>query len=224
MDARRTTTAIALAALLAWLPAQADAQEGDVYVEGRGGIALGLGDVSELTEPGPTFGVELGYWLEDRLAVTVGGDASFLQGEDRAPSEGIAIDVPDMRLFHYTVGLQIAATPRESPLSIRFGGGVGATTFRTDEYPASFLAGLPLGVEAPEDGEFDETQLTFQGNLSVGYQVSPRFAIFAGTRPYLGLTDRGETEFFHEAVSAVDERGFETAWDLPIHAGVRVGF
>lgn len=57
----------------------------------------------------------------------------------------------------------------------------------------------------------------------MGYQVSPRFAIFAGTRPYLGLTDRETTKFFHEAVSSVDERGFETAWDLPIHAGVRIG-
>lgn len=45
MDARKTTTAIALAALLAWIPALADAQEGDVYVEGRGGIGLGLADV-----------------------------------------------------------------------------------------------------------------------------------------------------------------------------------
>lgn len=224
MHARKTITAIALAALLAWLPAQADAQEGDYFIEGRGGIGLGLGDVSELTEPGPTFGVGLGYWIQDRLALTVGGDASFLPGEDRAPDEGIAIDVPDIRMYHYTAGLQIAVTPRESPFSVRFGGGVGATTIQTDEFPQSFLAGLPLGVEAPEDGEFSETQLTFQGNLSVGYRASPRFGIFAGTRPYLALTDRDETEFFHQAVSAADERGFNTAWDLPIHAGVNVTF
>lgn len=224
MNARKTTTALALAALLAWLPAQADAQEGDVYVEGRGGIGLGLGDVSELTEPGPTFGVEIGYWLEDRLALTVGGDASFLPGEDQAPAQGIAIDVPDMRYYHYTAGLQIAVTPRENPLSVRFGGGVGATTLQSDAFPASFLGGLPMGVEAPEDGEFDETRLSFQGTLSLGYDVSPRFGVFAGTRPYLTLIDRQETEFFHEAVSATDERGFETAWDLPLHAGVRVEF
>lgn len=224
MDARKSTTAIALAALLAWLPAQADAQEGDFFIEGRGGIALGLGDVSELTEPGPTFGAELGYWVQDRLALTVGGDASLLPGEDRAPSEGVAIDVPDMQIYHYTAGVQIAVTPRENPFSVRFGGGVGATTYQTDAFPASFIDGLPMGVEAPEDGEFSETQLTFQGNLSVGWDVSPRFGIFAGVRPYLGLTDRGETEFFHQAVSAVDERGFETAWDLPLHAGVNVEF
>lgn len=224
MNARKTTTAVALAALLAWLPAEAEAQQGNFFVEGRGGIGLGLGDVSELTEPGPTFGLELGYWLDDRLAVTVGGDATLFQGEDQDPSEGIAIDVPDIRMFHYTAGLQVRATPHDNPFAVRFGGGVGATTIDTDQFPAAFLAGLPLGVEPPEDGEFHTTEPTFQGNLSVGYDVSPRFSIFAGTRPYVALTDRQETQFFHEAVAAVDVRGFNTAWDLPVHAGVRVDF
>lgn len=224
MNARKTTTALALAALIAWLPAEAEAQQGNVFVEGRGGIGLGLGDVSELTEPGPTFGVDIGYWLADRLALTVGGDATLFQGEDADPDGGVAIDVPDMRMIHYTAGLQVRATPRDNPFALRFGGGVGATTIDTDEFSTAFLAGLPLGVEPPEDGEFNTTALTFQGNLSVGYDVSPRFSIFAGTRPYVALTDREETQFFHEAVDAVDERGFDTAWDLPIHAGVKVGF
>lgn len=224
MNARKTMTALALAALFAWLPAQAEAQQGSVFVEGRGGIGIGLGDVNELTDPGPTFGAEVGYWVLDRLAVTVGGDASLFQGKDQDPSEGIAIDVPDIEMYHYTAGVQVRATPRDVPFALRFGGGVGATSISSDPFPSGFVDGLPLGVEAPEDGELSTTELTFQGNLTAGYDVSPRFSVFVGSRPYVALTDREETQFLHEAVDSVDERGFDTAWDLPIHAGVKIDF
>lgn len=232
MTTRRAGTAtFVLAALLAWLPMQAEAQQERFFVEGRGGIAFGLGDVGFVTDPGPTFGADIGYWVHDRIAVTVGGDASLLTGADRDLSQDAAadgtrvfIDVPDMDLYHYTAGLEILVTPRESPLEVRFGGGLGASTIQTDEFPSSFIAGLPENVQAPEDGEFSQTDFTLDGRVQVGYDVSPRINVFAGTRAYLAFPSADETEFFHQAVEEADAQGFSTAWDLPLHAGVKIGF
>lgn len=232
MSARRVGTAVfALAAMLIWLPAQADAQQEQAFVEARGGVGLGLGDIGYITDGGPSFGVEFGYWVHERVAVTIGGDASFLRGadqdlSDRADSLGTRVffDQPDMDFYSYTAGLQLLLTDPAEALEVRLGGGVGASTITTDQFPSDFVAGLPEGVEAPEDGEFSDTRVTVQGNLLVGYDVSPRFNVFAGTRPYLAFTDEDTTQFFHEAVEEADERGFGTAWHLPLHVGVKIGF
>lgn len=232
MDARKTgsTTVLVLAALLAWLPAKAEAQQ-QFFVEGRGGIGIGIADMGALTDPGPTFGLELGYWLNDRLAVTVGGDATFLGGADRDLSDAAAedenrvfTDVPDMRLFQYMAGLQVLVTPPENPFEVRLGGAVGASTIQSDAFSASFLNSLPGDVEVPADGEFSQTQLTFQPNLSVGYQASPRFTVFAATRPYVALMHAEETEFLGRAAEDADPQGFDTAWNVPLQAGVKIGF
>lgn len=234
MSTRKVGTALlAVAALLVWLPAQADAQQESFFIEGRGGIGLGLGDVGFITDLGPTFGADIGYWLHDRVAVTIGGDATLLSGADRDVSDDavedgtqVFIDVPDMDLYHYTLGLELLVTPRDNPLEVTFGGGIGATTISTDAFPESFVSGLTEAERRGLDAnrEFSSTELTVDGRLQVGYDVSNRINVFAGTRAYLAFTDRPNTKFFHEAVQEADERGFDTAWDLPIHAGVKIGF
>lgn len=232
MSARRVGTAVfALAAMLVWLPTQADAQQEQFFIEGRGGYGTGLGDIGAITDGGPSFGVGLGYWVHERVAITVGGDASLLQGADMDTSaeadsagERVFFDQPDMDFYSYTVGLQLLVSPPDHPLEVRLGGGVGASTISTDQFPDEFLDGLPEGVEAPEDGEFSETEVTVQGNLAVGYDVSPQFNVFAHVRPYLAFTDEESTEFFNEGVEDTQVNGFGTAWQLPLQLGVKIGF
>lgn len=229
--ARTTLAALVAAGVLVGLPAQADGQQERFFVEARGGIADGLGDVGFIGEYGPTFGASVGYWIHDRIALTVGGDATLLSGADRdvspeaaADEQRVFIDVPDIDLYHYGAGVEILATPRESPLEVRFGGGIGGTTIQTDAFPADFVAALPERVRAPDGGEFETTDLSIDGRLQVGYDVTERVNVFAGTRAYLSFLEETDTEFFHQAVEEADPQGFDTAWDLPIHAGVKIGF
>lgn len=231
MSMRKVGAVIGIAALLAWAPTQADAQQEQFYFEAHGGTGIGLGAMDHLTDLGASFGADIGYWVHERIALKVFGDASFLSGRDvpGSPDAGdeIFLEAPDWDLYHYALGAELLVTEPASPLEIRWGAGVGATTFETDELPG----GLEIQEREPPnrlvstgETEFDETELSVTTDLKVGYAVSPRFTVFAGGRAWVAFPDRANTRVFDEIAEQVDEDGFDTLWDVPVFAGVKIGF
>lgn len=235
MSMRKLGTVFGLALLLAGLPAQGQAQQEQFYVEGRGGLGLGLGDIGFLQDVGPTFGVDFGYWIHERIAIRVGGDASLLSGEDRdlSPPEGqrVLANAPDMDFYQYGAGVELLITEPASPLEVRLGAGAGATTVESDPLPGSLTISQEgtdrLGNTVCETGterEYSTTEFTLNGDVKVGYEVAPRFNVFAGTRAYLFFPNECETEVFHQIAEEADQRGFDTGWTLPLFVGVKIGF
>lgn len=245
MSKRTFGAILAMAAVLAWLPMQAQAQqEGRFYFEGRGGVGLSGGDIDALQDIGPAFGGQFGYWISDRVALTVGGDVNLLRGRDADFQEAfpgsdsldadgnpvfpdeVFINTPDITTFHYVAGAELLVTAPESPFEVRWGAGGGLATLTADQLEEPLPEGftLPTGATLPEDGEYDETTVSLYTDLKLGYDVSPRFNIFAGVRPYLSFPDSDQTAFFHGVAEQADGQGFDTAWTFPTFAGVKIGF
>lgn len=199
-----------LAALiaLAWLPSGATAQSKWAF-EAQGGVGIPVSDLADLTDPGVTFGVGVAYWLSSRLAIRVDGDVEILNGKD---SSGPGSEGPDINLFHYNGGLQLALTPPDaSAWSIRLNAGAGATTFDSDEFSAS---GSTV--------DFSETYFTVNGGLAIGYDVSQNVSIFLDGQWYLAFTDEEDTAIFAEINPEIDAMGFDTASSVPLTLGIRI--
>ncbi|MDX1579462.1 MAG: hypothetical protein R3266_13330, partial [Gemmatimonadota bacterium] len=105
-------------ALLALLPAAADAQfirYSPIFwsFDGRGGIALPIGDLEDVADAGATVGAGLAYFLNPRFALRIDGNASFLGGKDAVGSEA-GSSAPDLRAFDFVGGFEVHLTDPSS--------------------------------------------------------------------------------------------------------------
>jgi hypothetical protein len=69
---------------------------------------------------------------------------------------------------------------------------------------------------------FDGTYLTFRGGGQIGWQFSPMINGFVGVHGLLILPDETDTLAFEDPVAGFET--FQTAWVLPVTAGVRLTF
>jgi hypothetical protein len=177
-------------------------------VESQGGITLPASRLAHLTSAGPNVGLTLAYHVRPSLTLSLVGDVDFLNGE-RLES---ATRAPDMRLWHYGLGLEKQLRPAGvRRLAVAANLGAGATTFASDEFAA--------GSANPRD--FKHTYFTTSGGLRVGYTVSGKVTTFVGGRAYWMNTDKEDTA----ALAALDPdrvKAFDSAWTVPVVAGINV--
>jgi hypothetical protein len=85
------------AMLLLGLPGGAAAQAVDQpwAVEGRGGISVPAGDLADVFDVGPSFGLRVGYRVHPRVTLRVDGDVGILSGADDLAT---GAEAPDTRL------------------------------------------------------------------------------------------------------------------------------
>lgn len=178
--------------------------QGQWSFDGRGGVAVPVGDLSDVADAGPTFGVGIGYWFSDRVAVRVDGDLDLLSGKD---SEGTGPALPDMNLWHYNAGVEVNVVEPSSPwdFTLNIGGGLSTLDVDGDE-------GTPT--------DLSETYFTGNGGLLVGYDVSPNVNIFARGQWYLVFSDEEDTAPLADLIG--ETGGFDTLNSLPITVGVRI--
>ncbi len=209
-DSRRVGGVLALATV--WFGAMATgarAQEKTWSFEGRGGVAIPVSDLEDLEDVGANIGVGASYALSDRFSLYVDGSVDILSGADSGVSGSSA---PDMNIFHYGAGVSLALVePESSAWSFDVGLGGGGSTFDSDTFTAN-------GVSS----DFSETYFTLDGNLEVGYDLSPSVSVFVDGRAYLMFTDEQDTRVFSQVSSEVDPGGFDTAWTIPLTAGVKI--
>ncbi len=155
---------VALVAALG-VPSLAQAQ-GQWSVQGRAGIAIPAGDLSDVQDLGPSFGAGAAYWFRDRLAVRADLDVDLLSGADN-PLGG---EFEDITLYHYNAGVEYdLMPPGQSQWKVHANAGIGATT--SDSDAAS------------------ETDFSLNGGAKVGYAVTPRVHVFGGARAYVIFAD-----------------------------------
>ena len=200
MRALRQTGIAAVAAALAFLPSQLDAQQLDSDIQNRdlkltvrAGPSMPAADLAEITNDfGTALGAEVALPLSQRVSLSVDGNVDMFNGA--------TILNPDMRLWHYGAGLDVETTPEDTPWSVVLSGGVNATTMDSDAYD-------PADVDS---GDFTETYLGVNGGVQIGYEINrsvevavrgATFFAFADEEETAALTDLSGTEAFGTAVT-----------------------
>jgi len=205
----KLTAALTFAALLAIGTPNTVRAQSRFSVEGRGGVAIPASDLADLEDVGASFGVGLAYDLSSRVALRIDGDVDILSGADSGVSGSSA---PDLNIFHYGAGFAVRLVdPGASRWNFDVNIGAGASTFDSDTFSAN-------GVSQ----DFSETYFTTNGGLRVGYDLSSSVNIYASGQAYLMFTDDADTAVFSQVSSEVDPSGFDTAWTIPLTAGLAI--
>lgn len=234
---RRVGFVAIMAALVAWLPGQAAAQQGSVTVDAHGGFSLPGGELSNFQDGGPSAGLDVRYWITDRVAALVGGSLAFQSGTDGedlvpptiggSPPFLPAVDAPDLDIFNYFGGFAFKLTPPgTTPWNVEVDVGVGGTTVDADDFPAAVPAELDLDgdgeLETLETDQF--TNVSIHPGVKVGYQINPRFNVFVRGRGNFTFPDEEDTQAFAVLDDEIDTRGFEDLWTVPVSGGVSITF
>lgn len=174
-------------------------------IDGRAGVGLPVGDLSDFQDAGFAAGLGIGYRVHPRVTLRVDGDVEVLSGAEIGGSD----EFVDTNLWHYTGGVEFALTdPTRTPWNVSANVGAGATTFSFD-----------LETEAPG---VDDTQTYFstRGGLNVGYFVSSGVEVFARGDAHLMFVDEDDFESEPGEPPILED----TAWSIPLTAGLRVHF
>lgn len=220
-------------AALAILPARVDAQfvrYSPIFwsFEGNGGVAIPVGDLSDVAEIGPSFGLAASYFLNPRFALRVEGSLDlFGEGDNATLSAGDA----ELRAWHFTGGFEYHITdPSASGLFATFDAGAGGVTFDTDRFTVDDVSCTATGCStspgAQSTGNFDQTYFALNGGLKLGYNFArhastgvPIATIFiAGDVHYLFADDIDSALL---AAANGQATGFDTAVSIPITGGIR---
>jgi hypothetical protein len=208
------------AALLAWLPGQAEAQDVGAAVDGWGGIAIPAADLGEFQDFGPSFGLGFEYLVTDRLFLRASGGADLHSGSDAGDLDGPpgGLDAPDVTLVHFGGGVGVRLTPPdETNWDISASLEAGGTSVTTDDFPA--------GATPPEGAtDFSETYFSLSPGLRIGYLFGGRYNLFFRSQPRFALADAEDTAVFAQFDSNLDSGGFDSIWNLPLTAGLQVRF
>lgn len=204
-SSRWIPAAAATAALLAG--GQLAAQEtGRWIVDANGGVSLPAGDLEDVYDVGGRVGIGIGYLVAPRVAIRVDGDVDFLTGSDDAPG------APNLRLWHYGAGVSVnLLDPDRTRWTLLVDAGAGATTMDSDDFPAEAVG---------QEDSFTETYFQLNGGLQVGYLVTERVNLFAGGRANVAFTDEEDTALLTQFLGTAE--GFDTAWTIPIVAGIEI--
>ena len=208
-------------AALAFLPARADAQlvrYSPIFwsFEGNGGISVPLGDLSDVAESGPSFGLAAGYFLNPRLALRAEGSLEMFG----SPTQPDATD-PDLRIWHFTGGLEYHLVDPTGNTTIAIDAGVGGVTFDTKVFQVN---DFPNSGDTAT-GSFQKTYLGANAGLKLGYNFwrhsqsnTPMATIFIQGDFNLMFADEDDSALL-AAQNGVP--AFGTVYSVPITAGLR---
>lgn len=226
MNYRMRTLGAALTlvfALTLAAPAQVEAQvaERPLSVDARGGIAVPTGDLADLVDAGPSFGLGLAYRVHPRVSVRVDGDLDLYGGADFDDPGAVQSGAPDMKFLHFSGGLEYDVLRRDQGhWNVTVNGAGGMTVIDSD----SFREGPVTNPETQEEEiAFLESYFTANGGLKVGYAVTPMATVYAGAQWYVSFADQEDTAVFR-ALSPSTVSAFEKAQTVPVTLGLRVSF
>lgn len=187
------------------LQAQLRTQErGRVSVEGRAGIAIPVGELDDIADVGPSFGAGVAYFFHPNIGVMADVQVSLLSAS--APDPFNVVRTSEVNLTHIGGGLVLDFFPpsaQDAPLTFRL----------------RLLNGITV-MSADDNGlDFSETYYTFNGGGRIGYQLSPKLELFAGTDVYVLFTRASETAAFFQGPNPVEP--IDLAISLPVTIGIK---
>lgn len=216
---RRVGVLAVAAAILAWSPGQAEAQDVGVGVDAWGGIAFPASNLREFQDVGPSFGLGVEYLITDHLFVRGSGAVDLHNAKDAdemdGPPGGLA--APDVTLFHVTGGVGVNLAPAATNWDISVSIEAGGTSVTTDDFPAA-------ADPRPSDGDFSETYVTLSPGLRVGYLFAGRYNLFVRSQPHFTFADSEDTEVFTQFDADIPDGGIEDIWNVPVAGGIQIRF
>lgn len=180
-----------------------------VGIQAHGGIAIPLGDLSDVADAGPSVGVDFDYYINDRWLVGVSGQLSDFAGKDLASAVGG--EGPGMRQWAFDGHLGVNLAEPESGFQATLSGGGGLTVISTDRFPSA-VDGALLNIT--------ETFPALRGGLQLSGALSPDWHVFATARARYVFTDEDEFTRLTNLYPEIDE--LSSTFSIPITAGVRV--
>lgn len=211
-SARRCVDVLVVATLLLVLVTPGRAQERRWSFDVQLGAAVPTGGLADLEEPGPALEAGGAYALSSFLGVTLDGALDFLLADSRRGP-----DVPDLRLWHYTAGLEARLAPPRSDWTLRAGAAGGMTYVESDGYPVDGGAGAAIA-------EFGETYPSLAGSLRAGWRPASRVDLLAGVGARVVFFDDVDTAPLATLAfpDATGDAGFGTSATIPVHLRLRI--
>lgn len=211
---------LAAAALSLTAVTGVSAQESQVSLQARGGIAVPVG--MDLYEAGPSFGGDLTYWVTEGWGLRAAGDFETLGGKAASELTGPE-DVPDMDLLHFRGGLVYRALASganaDNPWRVDFDVLAGVSSVDISDLPTSF------DLPPFEDTDFSETYFGATGGVTIGYRFSDNVGGFVSGQAYYVATDPEDFEPFGQFDPMNPEpETFTDVWTVPIRGGLTVYF
>ena len=214
------------AALLALLPAAASAQfirYSPIFwsFDGRGGIALPVGDLKDVSDAGATVGAGLAYFLNPRFALRLDGNIDFLKGKDETAADA-GSEAPDERLFHFVGGFEVHLTdPSTSRARFTIGANAGGVVIDGDEFVVNNFDGI---TNAPLQGAttttaFEDTYFQVGGSLRLGLKASRLVDLFVGGQVRWLFVDEDDTAPIAHFYGTTP---FDSGLVIPIEGGIRI--
>lgn len=225
MHTRRSSGIVAVAAALCLaLAGGASAQEPPIDFDATGGVGLPVGDLADVADLGPAFGVGFNFGLTERLYLRAQGGAELYDGVDLGePLGNEGINDLDLNLIHFQAGGLYHLLPRDrgdSPLFVTLNGVVGATNLHVPRVATS------VGTDAVEF-EISELYPSGAAGVSIGYALHEQVDLVVDGRGHVVLGDEEDTAELVQVVNdVVDDPvdGLGTMWSVPVTAGVRFHF
>lgn len=219
----RATITCGMGLLLgALLPPTVHAQISKPSLDGRGGFSIPTGRISQLTNIGPSAGLQVDFPMGSRVAVMVEGQFDNLVGKTLS-----TVQAPDLRLWTYGVGVEAnllptsgrpmssraSHTPMRDRFALRGDVAVGATTYDSQ----SFQAPGSTGTES-----FNQTYFQSNAGLMAEYLASSRVRIFVGAQGTLTFADKNDTAQLTQIDPTGTVQPFGTSLTVPIMAGLTI--
>lgn len=207
-------------AALALLPAKADAQfvrYSPIFwsFEGNVGVAIPVGDLGDLADPGVTFGAAASYFLNPRFALRAEGGLDLYEAPSGAPTD------VDMKAWHATGGFEYHITdPTTSNVMFNIDLGAGLVAFDTDAFQ---VGAPPAGFTI---SSFDQTYFALNGGLQLGVNLArhastnvPIATLFIAGDIHFMFADAADSQLLAQFYGA--SSGFDTGLAIPITGGLR---
>lgn len=213
---KKVGAVLGLAALLLWVPAQAQAQGA---VGAAGGIAVPAGSFADVQDAGPAFGAGIGWQVEDRITLGFDAGIDLLSGADTDVATAPASTAPDLTVWNFNGNFMVEITePGANMWDVSAGVGLGASLFDSS---------FDDPITNPETDETMESlsDLYFNthADLRFGYQASERVKLFVGGRAYLYFP--GNNFLVFNAFNPPDDQpDYDTMWAFPVIAGFSVSY
>lgn len=222
---RTTTTALSAALglmLLAGTATPLAAQQKPITFDARGGLGLPTGDLGQVAEVGPAFGIDVNFGVSERLFVRVGGGAELYPGVDLDEALGSeGINDLEVNLVHLDAGILYELTRRD-------GSGFFASVNATGGLTNLNVPRVETSV-GPSAVEIDISELYPTANVGVtgGYAVSEQVDVYLDAQGYAVFGDEADTD---QLVRVFNDRmqddldGLSTLTSVPLTAGLRLHF
>ncbi len=183
------------------LPTNAVAQKRSVFsLDGRVGLAIPAGELSQFEGVGFSYGGGLAVWLTRVFGVRGDAQWDLLVGDDLVSGEA-----PDLDLRHFSGSLVFNfPSPKwqDLPFTFMLEAGAGVTNWKASSI------------------NFSESYFTANGGVSLGYQATRNFNFFVAADAYFMSVDEQDTLVWAALDPSIST--FTTSWSFPLVGGVMI--